>query len=286
MRRIPNFVGASALCLLVSAAGIAQESRVETKADGFVTAPDVAAAQEAAKESQLRDRAARLAGIAGPNSFGIACCQITQIPAAAFHPVVSAVPVGDTSLGYLYPSAFGGTYDFWAPVILPSGVHLKYIDLYYYDTDATNDVRIDLRTETGADSGNPPAASTLVSVSSTQSAGYGYSVSNVDYRVNNNVEYDPNGAQLVLRTFFLSTSGSQQFKSVDLWWYRDVSPAPATATFPDVPTTDLGFQYIEALVASGITGGCGGGNYCPDNNVTRRQMGIFISKALGLYWPL
>lgn len=64
-----------------------------------------------------------------------------------------------------------------------------------------------------------------------------------------------------------------------------VSPAPATATFPDVPTGDFGFQYVEALVASGITGGCGGGNYCPDGPVTRRQMAIFISKALGLQWP-
>ncbi len=64
-----------------------------------------------------------------------------------------------------------------------------------------------------------------------------------------------------------------------------VSPAPASATFGDVPTSDFGFQYIEALVASGVTGGCGGGNYCPDNFVTRRQMAIFIAKALGLQWP-
>jgi len=64
-----------------------------------------------------------------------------------------------------------------------------------------------------------------------------------------------------------------------------VSPAPATATFGDVPTTDFGFQYVEALVAAGITGGCGGGNYCPDSPVTRRQMAIFIAKALGLQWP-
>jgi hypothetical protein len=46
--------------------------------------------------------------------------------------------------------------------------------------------------------------------------------------------------------------------------------------------SDFGFQYIEALAASGITGGCGGGNFCPDSPVTRRQMAIFVAKALGL----
>ena len=63
-----------------------------------------------------------------------------------------------------------------------------------------------------------------------------------------------------------------------------VSQAPGTPTFNDVPVADFGFQYIEALAASGITGGCGGGSYCPDSPVTRRQMAIFIAKALGLSW--
>jgi S-layer homology domain len=52
-----------------------------------------------------------------------------------------------------------------------------------------------------------------------------------------------------------------------------------------VPTTDPAFQFIEALVASGITAGCGSGNYCPDAPLTRRQMAVFLAKALGLQWP-
>ena len=72
---------------------------------------------------------------------------------------------------------------------------------------------------------------------------------------------------------------------VEIWWKRTVSPAPASPTFSDVPTTDEGYQYIEALYASGITGGCGAGNFCPDANLTRRQMAIFLAKALGLHWP-
>ncbi len=45
------------------------------------------------------------------------------------------------------------------------------------------------------------------------------------------------------------------------------------------------FQFIEALYASGITAGCGGGNYCPDSPLTRGQMAVFLAKALGLQWP-
>jgi len=63
-----------------------------------------------------------------------------------------------------------------------------------------------------------------------------------------------------------------------------VSPAPATATFNDVPTTHPFFQFIEALHASGITGGCSAAPplYCPDNPVTRGQVAVFLAKALGL----
>jgi S-layer family protein len=63
-----------------------------------------------------------------------------------------------------------------------------------------------------------------------------------------------------------------------------VSPAPATATFNDVPTTHPFFRYVEALYNSGITGGCSAAPplYCPDNPVTRGQVAVFIAKALGL----
>jgi hypothetical protein len=41
---------------------------------------------------------------------------------------------------------------------------------------------------------------------------------------------------------------------------------------------------VEAIWASGLTGGCGGGNFCPNNPVTRGQMAVFLAKALGLSW--
>ncbi|HSD33581.1 MAG TPA: S-layer homology domain-containing protein [Gemmatimonadales bacterium] len=69
-----------------------------------------------------------------------------------------------------------------------------------------------------------------------------------------------------------------------MFYQLQVSPAPAVATFGDVPTTHPFFQFIEALVASGITAGCGGGQYCPDAPLTRGQMAVFLSKGLGLHF--
>ncbi len=56
-------------------------------------------------------------------------------------------------------------------------------------------------------------------------------------------------------------------------------PAPCTGTFDDVACPSTFAPWIEALAAEGITGGCGGGNYCPANPVRRDQMAVFLLKA-------
>lgn len=66
---------------------------------------------------------------------------------------------------------------------------------------------------------------------------------------------------------------------------RAVSPPPAAPTFGDVSEEHPFFSFIEALAASGVTGGCGGVNLCPDKPVTRERMAAFLAKAMGLYWP-
>lgn len=67
--------------------------------------------------------------------------------------------------------------------------------------------------------------------------------------------------------------------------YRlQVSPAPATATFTDVPVGSGQHRFVEALVAAGVTGGCGSGLYCPNDPVTRGQMAVFLSVALGMHF--
>jgi hypothetical protein len=58
------------------------------------------------------------------------------------------------------------------------------------------------------------------------------------------------------------------------------SPPPATGTvFADVPVNGFAAAFIEQLFADGITGGCGNGNYCPNDSVTRAQMAVFLLRA-------
>src|SRR5207244_533056 len=57
------------------------------------------------------------------------------------------------------------------------------------------------------------------------------------------------------------------------------------AKFNDVPLSHPLYAEISLLSAHGITAGCGGGNYCPETEVTREQMAIFIERALGVFAP-
>jgi hypothetical protein len=91
--------------------------------------------------------------------------------------------------------------------------------------------------------------------------------------------------ELVLQVEQAPNTGFQFFAWVEIWWHPTVSPAPAEASFNDVPTGHPFFQFVEALAASGITAGCGGGLFCIDGALTRGQMAVFLAKALGLHWP-
>ena len=59
------------------------------------------------------------------------------------------------------------------------------------------------------------------------------------------------------------------------------------ADFSDVPQSYLFHGAIEKIARKGITTGCGSGNYCPDNLVTRGEMAVFLlrGKHGGSYVP-
>jgi len=59
-------------------------------------------------------------------------------------------------------------------------------------------------------------------------------------------------------------------------------PAATGAMFADVPQNYWAAAWIEQLANEGITGGCGGGNYCPSVTVTRDQMAVFLVRTFGL----
>jgi hypothetical protein len=59
-------------------------------------------------------------------------------------------------------------------------------------------------------------------------------------------------------------------------------PAATGTSFNDVPAGNPFAPFIEALAAYGITGGCGGGRYCPGATVSRAQMAIFLVRTFAL----
>jgi IPT/TIG domain len=59
------------------------------------------------------------------------------------------------------------------------------------------------------------------------------------------------------------------------------TPPPCTpGIFADVPCPSPFADWIEAMFAEGITGGCGGGNFCPLDVVRRDQMAPFLLKGV------
>lgn len=58
----------------------------------------------------------------------------------------------------------------------------------------------------------------------------------------------------------------------------------ASHQFTDVPNSNIFHGDIDALVDAGVTAGCGGGKYCPNQAVTRGQMAAFMNR-LGALAP-
>jgi hypothetical protein len=61
------------------------------------------------------------------------------------------------------------------------------------------------------------------------------------------------------------------------------APPAATGTvFTDVPLGSFAAAWIEQLAHEAITTGCGGGNFCPSNAVTRAEMAVLLVKTFNL----
>lgn len=53
-----------------------------------------------------------------------------------------------------------------------------------------------------------------------------------------------------------------------------------TPTISDLTDPSL-YPFVAEIMCRGITSGCGGTSYCPNNPVTREQMAVFLVKASG-----
>jgi uncharacterized repeat protein (TIGR03803 family) len=57
------------------------------------------------------------------------------------------------------------------------------------------------------------------------------------------------------------------------------TPPPCVGLFSDVPCPGPFTDWVEALFLEGITGGCGGGRFCPDYALSRQQLAPLLLKT-------
>ncbi len=250
-----------AVALVVTVPAVAQQAKLGG-ISGDVTASRNVPPPEFAADPPLN----------APEQWGIS--QWQTYTTTAFDAALRAGAWGDFNGAYIQ-STSAADVSVGFPVHLPSGALAEYVRLFYNEGNVTDDV------SAGFYRFSPYGTfASIVQMSPTPAVtGDTY----VDFgpfsEVINN---SPNGGYTY--NILLITSGTTKIYKCTVWYYLQVAPAPATATFSDVPTDYWAFRHIEALAASGITAGCGGGNFCPENYVKRSEMAVYLAKALGLYW--
>ena len=164
---------------------------------------------------------------------------------------------------------------------LPSGAQLVGLELEACDTNAAQQATVFLFRH-----GSPNGPVTMIhSVASGVAATPGCAFFGGGANLPAGTFVDNFNAKYFVRVELTANDATTSLGAVRIFYRLRVSPAPAVASFTDVPVGHSQFRFVEALAASGITGGCGGGNYCPDNPVTRGQMAVFLASALGLHFP-
>jgi len=173
--------------------------------------------------------------------------------------------------------------------MLPNGALLTNARFYFRDLSAAQDLTLRLCEDYFDLADGPIGTLCYPATYGGGAPGDTFADTDVDLTIRYRWDRDGDGdIDIVHYTLHVETPTADfntAIRAVRLSWKRQVSPAPQAPTFGDVPENDGAFQFIEALVASGITVGCGNGIYCPDAPLTRRQMAVFLAKAIGLHWP-
>ena len=225
------------------------------------------AADEVAKSSERLDTMR-----SRPKAYGTEDYTVTFVPAVAFLPETSDQAYYTSgSLGRFGP--LNTVQNFYAAIDLPYGAIVDYVGL-----NSSNDAPFALGVTLYHRYYNGSAVPVADFSSTIHDWGMDYNVDPIGY------QSEIPGADLI-RVQQGNHSTYQFFGHVEVWWRRNVRPEFGV-TFNDVPIDHPFHQFIEALAASGITGGCGNGNFCPGNPVTRGQMAVFLAKALGLNWAV
>ena len=86
-------------------------------------------------------------------------------------------------------------------------------------------------------------------------------------------------ATLAIDPVSFSDAGSYDVVVTDLCATATSNPAILSVEFADVPDSSPFHDDIIAVATAGITGGCGGADFCPTSPVRRDQMAVFLLKA-------
>jgi S-layer family protein len=211
-----------------------------------------------------------------PQSWGTANYTAVSLSTWGFTPLGDGQWSHFSSTGWSQRAVTGNTTT-CADLHFPTGARLAFITTFTNDTDASSDITYTLHDFQVVDSTH------LTPFSFTTNGAPG--IQRILRPINPAVIIEGTHAYVLCIAHGVG-GATNQSAGATLWYQLQVSPSPATATFPnDVPTTHPFFRFVEAMAASGITGGCGAGSFCPDQAVTRGQLSVFLATALGLHFP-
>jgi hypothetical protein len=168
---------------------------------------------------------------------------------------------------------------FHAAVFLPAGVSVTSIELEACDTNPAGAVTVNFNQRVLLEGASPPD---LATVSTGFAATPGCALFTQALATPHTIDNVNN--TYIMRVPVTGGDNTTRFQAVRIFYNLQLSPAPAVATFDDVPTSHPFFLFIEALVAAGITNGCSASPplYCPEHPLTREQAAAFFGRALGL----
>jgi hypothetical protein len=220
-----------------------------------------------------------------PDQWGTTSNSSVTYVAQAYNPVDSAITYAFAVLGApannicLFRNNAAGNPWVEAPIHLPNGALIQSIEYRFCDTNAaaafTTFLTINSKTV---------AVQQPVMVSSTAAETPG--CINRTFVIAAPILVDNNDKAYSLEINLGANTNTIAVCHARVYYRLQVSPAPAVATFPnDVPTSHPLFRFVEAMAASGLTGGCGPQVFCPDQAITRGQFSVFLASALGLHFP-
>jgi S-layer homology domain len=245
----------------------------------LVGASTLIAALAIADESGFSGRAAETVVRVGDahETYGAGSLTAHQVGSFEFQSRSAATPIS-TANGVERFMATASAFAVATPM-LPNGAQIERLELRGCDTDAGSTITVNFGTCPVPGGACAPAGTINTGTAATP----GCANFSTDLAVPVIVD---NQAQVLSVEITTGTTAGTTFSAVKLYYRLRVSPPPATATFPnDVPTTHGFFRFVEALAAAGITGGCGAGSFCPNAPVTRGEIAVFLSVALGLHFP-